>query len=397
MSGSESSVRFKGRNSCDYTVGVLEYTNVLGGHNVYCDQITLGNNVRRPSWYNGYPALWPRCGRWNTGEQSGGITIERIWDYPAVGNYQIEINADATERDGTTHRAFLYICNDSGDTSWQFFERVGFYRDDLTTEFMTISCETNTIQFNGDTVLKLVAAATGDDFLIKTSGAVEKFHFDASTPTFRVEASATGLCVSVGQNTVDAWNNYGITPSDLYINYYGGTVQVNTNKASTGDFICFGDTVDNLLMVDASADNVGINTATPKHNLQIGSPYDTTGSWGAGTKSMVAEYIVASVDSSGRAILMVATSTHGQMFAYNYGGPAALPLCMQETGSNVTIRGTQVSANYDLGLVGSGVLMLKETTTPTADTNYGKVYTKSGNKLYFQDGAGTEHEVALAT
>ena len=43
-----------------------------------------------------------------------------------------------------------------------------------------------------------------------------------------------------------------------------------------------------------------------------------------------------------------------------------------------------------------GVLTLKEITTPTADTNYGKVYTKNDNKLYFQDGAGTEHELAFA-
>ena len=31
----------------------------------------------------------------------------------------------------------------------------------------------------------------------------------------------------------------------------------------------------------------------------------------------------------------------------------------------------------------------------TAETNQGKVYTKSDNKLYFQDGVGTEHEVSL--
>jgi hypothetical protein len=42
-----------------------------------------------------------------------------------------------------------------------------------------------------------------------------------------------------------------------------------------------------------------------------------------------------------------------------------------------------------------GSLILKEITTPTADVNYGKVYTKSDNKLYFQDGGGTEHEIAF--
>lgn len=46
-------------------------------------------------------------------------------------------------------------------------------------------------------------------------------------------------------------------------------------------------------------------------------------------------------------------------------------------------------------IVSSGVVTLAETTTPTATTDYGKVYTKNDNKLYFQDGAGVEHEVAF--
>jgi len=54
------------------------------------------------------------------------------------------------------------------------------------------------------------------------------------------------------------------------------------------------------------------------------------------------------------------------------------------------------SANADLTLE-SGVLNLKETTTPTADTNYGKIYTKNDNKLYFQDGAGNEYTVDITS
>jgi hypothetical protein len=42
----------------------------------------------------------------------------------------------------------------------------------------------------------------------------------------------------------------------------------------------------------------------------------------------------------------------------------------------------------------SGILRLAETVTPTPDANYGKIYTKSDNKLYFQDGEGSEHELA---
>ena len=48
----------------------------------------------------------------------------------------------------------------------------------------------------------------------------------------------------------------------------------------------------------------------------------------------------------------------------------------------------------DLVLEG-GSLVLKEITTPTADTTYGKIYTKTDNKLYVQTGDGNEHEIAF--
>ena len=55
-----------------------------------------------------------------------------------------------------------------------------------------------------------------------------------------------------------------------------------------------------------------------------------------------------------------------------------------------------VRADTDLALDHSGVLTLVErSTTPTAIASYGKVYAKSDDKLYFQDGAGTEHEIAF--
>ena len=60
----------------------------------------------------------------------------------------------------------------------------------------------------------------------------------------------------------------------------------------------------------------------------------------------------------------------------------------------VGIASTDPSPNADLTL-GGGELCMAETTTPTADANFGKIYCKSDNKLYFQDGAGTEHEIAF--
>lgn len=40
-------------------------------------------------------------------------------------------------------------------------------------------------------------------------------------------------------------------------------------------------------------------------------------------------------------------------------------------------------------------LNLKEIDTPTAKTDYGAIYTKSDNNMYFQDGDGTEHTIAF--
>jgi hypothetical protein len=42
-----------------------------------------------------------------------------------------------------------------------------------------------------------------------------------------------------------------------------------------------------------------------------------------------------------------------------------------------------------------GAFHFRETTTPTAIVNYGAIYSKADNKLYFQDGAGVEHTVAF--
>ena len=48
------------------------------------------------------------------------------------------------------------------------------------------------------------------------------------------------------------------------------------------------------------------------------------------------------------------------------------------------------SDNALLGADKGGVLFMAEVTTPTAAANFGKVYPKTDNNLYFQDGAGTE-------
>jgi hypothetical protein len=63
---------------------------------------------------------------------------------------------------------------------------------------------------------------------------------------------------------------------------------------------------------------------------------------------------------------------------------------------DVAVGATQLTNEGDVQLLNDGVLAMVETSTPTADADHGKLYTKNDNKLYFQDGAGTEHEVAYA-
>jgi len=77
------------------------------------------------------------------------------------------------------------------------------------------------------------------------------------------------------------------------------------------------------------------------------------------------------------------------------GNASANCFTLNAVANNITINDAAVSANYDLMLAGDGVLGLKETATPTADTDYGKIYCKNDNKLYFQDGAGVEHEIEM--
>lgn len=65
---------------------------------------------------------------------------------------------------------------------------------------------------------------------------------------------------------------------------------------------------------------------------------------------------------------------------------------------NTTVSGTQILLIDINGItiLAPATLALDETVTPSAVTGLGKVYTKTDNKLYFQDGGGTEHELAFA-
>jgi len=73
----------------------------------------------------------------------------------------------------------------------------------------------------------------------------------------------------------------------------------------------------------------------------------------------------------------------------------ATRLTIQGSTDNVGINGFPPSAHCDLALMSDGVLCLKEGALPTADADYGKIWTESDNQLHFQDGAGTEYIIDM--
>jgi hypothetical protein len=112
------------------------------------------------------------------------------------------------------------------------------------------------------------------------------------------------------------------------------------------------------------------------------------------------DFIAKFLDSSGNGVAGFYQDSDGDGTLYIWDKSNNVDVLLRaQDGSyfnnRVTIGSTTAYSNADLTLDRGGYLMIKETSTPTADANYGKLYTKNDNKLYFQDGAGNEREVEL--
>ncbi|KKL14647.1 hypothetical protein LCGC14_2513550, partial [marine sediment metagenome] len=157
----------------------------------------------------------------------------------------------------------------------------------------------------------------------------------------------------------------------------------------------------NFLAIDNSG-NVGRGTASPQKDLHIesGVPTIRMSDDNAATDQTVATLIefyrgnntnrvgFLGMESSGNNNLRLSTDyTAGQITLGTGSNATALTI-----DSNQKVGIGTPSPNEGLTLEG-GVLSILETATPTATTNYGKLYTKNNNELFFQDGAGVEHLV----
>ena len=65
-------------------------------------------------------------------------------------------------------------------------------------------------------------------------------------------------------------------------------------------------------------------------------------------------------------------------------------------GGNTPAAGSFTTVNASDVVTLEKEITIKEITTPSPVGSYGKLYTKSDNILYFQDGAGTEHAIVAA-
>ena len=164
---------------------------------------------------------------------------------------------------------------------------------------------------------------------------------------------------------------------------------------TSGSYMLWDESTDDLILGGDS--KLGIGTATPSTVLELSA---------SGANGIDISEDAAQANQSGRLFFSNDTSSQGVALMNSVGSlkfqTGAVPnsssgttrMTLNATG-NLGISTASPSANADLTL-GGGKLCMAETTTPTADANFGKVYTKSDNKLYFQDGAGTEHEIAFA-
>jgi hypothetical protein len=248
-----------------------------------------------------------------------------------------------------------------------------------------------------------------NELVLESSGNTGMSIFASNTGTSNIyfadqDSQNTGIIAYDHSDNTLAFQANGVQNSKLK-----ASETIFNDAAADIDFRVEGTSEANLLFINAGDNKVGIGTASPTYELDVvgdismnqflyhNEDGDTYVEFTTDNINLVAggaTFIQLSEGVINDNILLNPGSADINLQLLHPGGTA---LVMDGATGKIGIGGS-ASTNMVAGdiLLEGGSLVLKEITTPTADTNYGKVYTKADNKLYFQDGGGSEHELAFA-
>jgi hypothetical protein len=255
------------------------------------------------------------------------------------------------------------------------------------------------INYNNSNDTLNLRAGNANRLTVNSSGNVAIGQTSAYTPTGSgvTRLTATHSADSNTNLVVSNQTNGTAAMARLVLATYGHDYIIGAQSLAGGSALTFNKGATERMRIDASG-NVGIG-CSPSANVDI---YNGSG-WAE---------LHLDGSSGGELKLQKAGTTHLDLYASDSGSTGSVIKAQSNlqlssnnstdanrsiylnSSGNVGIATTTPSANADLTL-GNGELCMAETTTPTADANFGKIYCKSDNKLYFQDGAGTEHEIAF--
>jgi len=228
------------------------------------------------------------------------------------------------------------------------------------------------VQFGASSTGRAVSVqneGTGPSFFIDQNGNGIGLNVDSIATTVPLIQSI-GSGVHTGTGTTAA-HHFSLTSSSstgnlLFLNHDGNGISLNIDSEAT---------TANTVSI-SSANTTGFGIALTTTALTSGNALSVIGTGGTHTAALV-NFFSNNASHSGPVLIVNQTGT-GNIFECQDSGT---PVFVVEDGGEVQID--------------NGVLRLGETGTPSADTNFGKMYTKTDNKLFFQDGAGVEHEVAF--
>lgn len=225
---------------------------------------------------------------------------------------------------------------------------------------------------------------------------------DSASETFRVVGSTNPLCFFSNPGGV---TNFQVVGSNCGVIFNPDTFNAWRFSSSGGFF--------NIRDNTQASNVIRIEQATSSASNELTLYVDAVGCLGVGADPASAgKFVVTASNATVGAIVKQASSGDllhldddvGTVFEVDDAGHIVIGRGEAGVDYTVTFDGEDNDGvltwmededyfKFDAPGSFDGQVYLLETTTPTAIVNYGAVYTKTDNALYFQDGAGTEHTV----